>query len=130
TRGGVRGMSVPVVRAVVTGCALIALSLLASVRQAPAAKGAGTAAKAPACPTFSSSNFHKPTRITNRYFPLAPGDLYTYKGNRKKQAVVDTVYVTHNTPTVDGVATVEVRDRVVESGPRLEHPLGGSAQDH
>jgi hypothetical protein len=121
-------MSVPAVPVVAAGCALIALSLLTSVTQAPAAD-AGTATTTPACPAFSSSNFHKPTRIINRYFPLAPGDLYTYKGNRKKQAVVATVYVTHNTPTVDGVATVEVRDRVYESGTLTEDTLDWYAQD-
>jgi hypothetical protein len=100
---------------------------LAFLTQAVAAKG--PAAPAPTCPSFSSSNFHRSTRINNRYFPLIPGDLYTYNGNLKRQPVMDTVYVTHNTPTVDGVRTVEVRDRVYESGTLAEDTLDWYGQD-
>src|SRR5262249_16795604 len=57
----------------------LALSLLAAVAQR------SSAAAAPTCPTFSSSNFHHSTRIDNAYSPLIPGDLYTYTGNLKKQ---------------------------------------------
>src|SRR5205085_6449342 len=121
-----RGMNVRVLRALVVGMGLLALSLLT---QTVAAKGPSSAAAAPACPSFSSSNFHKPTKINNRYFPLTPGDLYTYKGNLKKQSVVDTVYVTHNTPVIDGVTTVEVLDQVYESGTLTEKTLDWSAQD-
>jgi hypothetical protein len=112
-----------VLRALVLG-GLLGLSLLASLTQAAAAKG-----PSPTCPSFSSSTFHNSTNITNRYFPLVPGDLYTYQGNRKKVPVVNTVYVTHNTPTVDGVVTVEVRDRVYESGVLTEDTLDWYAQD-
>jgi hypothetical protein len=100
---------------------LLALSLPA-LTQAVAANG-------PTCPSFSPSNFHNPTQITNPYFPLTPGDLYTYKGNTKKQPVVDTVYVTRKTKTIDGVTTVEVRDRVYESGTLTEDTLDWYAQD-
>jgi hypothetical protein len=117
------------VRVLVVVGAVLGLSSLTFLAQAVAAKGPSSAAAAPACPTFDSSNFHKPTRISNRFFPLTPGDLYTYKGNLKKQPVVDTVYVTHNTPTIDGVATVEVRDRVYESGTLTEDTLDWYAQD-
>ena len=43
--------------------------------------------------------------------------------------VVDTVYVSHNTPTIDGITTVEVRDRVYESGTLTEDTLDWYAQD-
>jgi hypothetical protein len=119
-------MNVRVLRALTIGAGLLALSLLT---QTVAAKGPSSAAAAPSCPTFSSSNFHKQPRINNPYFPLTPGDLYTYQGSVKKQPVVDTVYVTHNTPTVDGVVTVEVRDRVYESGTLTEDTLDWYAQD-
>src|SRR5438105_2350141 len=127
-RGGETGMSARILRTLVAGSALIGLSLVASLTQALAAEG-GSAATAPICPSFSSSNFHKSTRISNRFFPLTPGDLYTYKGNLKKHPVVNTVYVTHNTPTIDGVTTVEVRDRVYESGALSEETLDWYAQD-
>jgi hypothetical protein len=121
-------MRVRVLRALVVGGSLLALSLLA-LTQAVAANGPSSTAAAPTCPSFSSSNFRKPTKITNQYFPLTPGDLYTYYGNLKKQEVRDTVYVTHNTPTIDGIATVEVRDQVYESGTLTEDTLDWYAQD-
>jgi hypothetical protein len=121
-------MRIRMLRGLVGGGSLLALSLLA-LTQAVAARGPSSAAATPSCPSFSASNFHKSTRIDNRYFPLSPGDLYTYKGNLKKQQVLNTVYVTHKTPTVDGVATVEVRDRVYESGTLTEDTLDWYAQD-
>ena len=108
---------------------LLCLCLTAVVAPGVAAKGLSSSAASPACPSFSPSNFHKPTRINNPYFPLAAGDLYTYRGNLKKQPEVETVYVTHNTPTIDGIATVEVRDRVYLSGVLSEETLDWYAQD-
>ena len=119
-------MNVRLLRALVVGAGVLALS---SLTQTVAASDPSSAAAAPACPSFSPSNFHRSTKITNPYFPLAPGDLYTYRGNLKKQPVVNTVYVTRNTPTVDGVATVEVRDRVYESGTLAEETQDWYAQD-
>jgi len=113
-------------RAVFVG-GLLALSL--ALAQAVGANGASSVTRSPVCPSFSSSSFHNPTRVTNLYFPLRRGDLYTYKGNRKKAPVVNTVYVTRNTQTIDGVATVEVRDQVYESGVLTEDTLDWYAQD-
>jgi hypothetical protein len=113
----------------VVGVGLLGVLLLASLTQAVAASGPSSAAPAPTCPTFNPSNFDSPTSITNPYFPLTPGDLYTYSGYRKQQSVVDTVYVTSKTPKKDGVRTVEVRDRVYESGILTEDTLDWYAQD-
>jgi hypothetical protein len=104
---------------------LVALSLLAAL----AVAGPGSAASAPTCPSFSPSNFHHSTKIDNRYFPLTPGDLYTYTGNLKKEPEVNKMYVTHNTPTIAGVKTVEVLDRVYLSGTLTEQTLDWYAQD-
>jgi hypothetical protein len=114
-------MSARGLRAIVAVGAVLGLLLPASLTQA---------AKGPACPTFSPSNFSKPTRVTNSYFPLRPGDLYTYKGNRKRVPVVDTVYVTTNPRTIDGVNVVEVRDQVSEGGIPTEDTLDWYAQDN
>ena len=122
-------MRVRVLSGLVIGVALLEVSLLATLTQAVAAKGPSSAAPAPTCPSFSSRNFHRSTRIDNPYFPLTPGDLYTYNGNQKRQPVVNTVYVTHNTPTIAGVRTVEVRDRVYVSGTLSEDTLDWYAQD-
>ncbi len=101
----------------------LAVSLLASVAQR------SSAAAAPTCPSFSPRNFHHSTRIDNRYSPLTPGDLYTYTGNLKKQQEVDSSYVTHNTPTIDGIKVVEVRDRVYLDSVLSEETLDWYAQD-
>jgi hypothetical protein len=58
-----------------------------------------------------------------------PGTRFTYTGTFKKAPVVDVVYVTHNSPTIAGVATVEVRDQVYESGVLTEDTLDWYAQD-
>jgi len=114
------------------------LVLLASVLSVPLllpithalAKGPGARPAPPTCPTFSASNFSKKsTTIDNPYFPLGPGTRFTYQGSVKKAPVVDVVYVTHNTPTIDGVATVEVRDQVWESDVLTEDTLDWYAQD-
>jgi hypothetical protein len=117
-------MRVGMLRTLLVGGGLLAL---ASLAQGVAAKAPGSGA--PTCPTFDSRNFHDPTNITNRYFPLIPGDLYTYSGNAKKAQVKNTVYVTHNTPTVNGIATVEVRDQVYEDDVLTEDTLDWYAQD-
>ena len=44
-------------------------------------------------------------------------------------SVVDIVTVTHNTPTIDGVKTIEVRDQVYESDVLTEDTLDWYAQD-
>jgi hypothetical protein len=80
---GAEGGDVVRVRAfsvLVVGVGLLGVLLLASLTQAVAASGPSPAAPGPTCPTFNSSNFDSPTSITNPYFPLTPGDLYTYSG--------------------------------------------------
>ena len=53
-------------------------------------------------------------------FPLDPGTRFTYKGNDQKAPVVDIVTVTRNTPTINGVKTIEVSDQVWESDVLVE----------
>jgi hypothetical protein len=115
-----------VLRPLFVGGLLLSL-LLAAAGIEGSAKGASK--PAPVCPNVGSASFRHPTRIDNRYFPLVPGTRFTYKGNAKKQPVVDVVYVTHNTPTIDGVVTVEVRDQVYESDILTEDTLDWYAQD-
>ena len=81
------------------------------------------------CPTFDKTKFHHSTTIDNPYFPLDPGTRFTYNGFVQKSPVVDTVTVTHNTPTIAGVKTVEVRDQVYEGGVLTEDTLDWYAQD-
>ena len=117
-----------VLRPLVVGGLVFGLPLMAAaMTHAVAAKGSPT--PPPTCPSFSSRNFHHSTRIDNPYFPLVPGTRFTYMGNLKKQPVVNTVYVTRNTPMIDGVVTVEVRDQVYVAGTLSEETLDRYAQD-
>src|SRR2546426_6457401 len=108
---------------------ILGLPLPASMTQASAASGPGSRPPPPSCPSFSSGNFHKSTRINNPYFPSVPGTRFTYQGSVQKAPVVDVVYVTHNTKKIAGVTTVEVRDLVTESGVLTEDTLDWYAQD-
>ena len=116
-------------RSVVVASGLLLLSSLVLLTQAVAAKGPSSPSASPTCPIVDAKNFHHSTTINNPYFPLTPGDLYTYQGYTKKQPVVETVYVTHNTRRIAGVTVVEVRDRVYEAGALAEDTLDWYAQD-
>jgi hypothetical protein len=116
-------------RPLILAGSILSLALLAPLTHALAANGPGSRPAPPTCPTFDAGNFHKSTTINNRYFPLVPGTRFTYKGNAGKASVVDIVTVTHNTPTIDSVKTIEVRDQVYESDVLTEDTLDWYAQD-
>jgi hypothetical protein len=116
-------------RPLVFGGLMLGLGLLVPVASASPGNGPGSR-PAPTCPSFSSANFRKSTTIDNQYFPLVPGMRFTYNGNVQKTPVVDTVTVTQNTPTIDGVKTVEVRDQVREAGALTEDTLDWYGQDN
>jgi hypothetical protein len=94
-----------------------------------AGRGGPGSRPTPTCPTFDRANFHHPTTIDNLYFPLAPGTQFRYEGAFKKTPVIDVVTVTHNRPTIAGVATIEVRDQVSEGGVLTEDTVDWYAQD-
>src|SRR5690348_13348256 len=99
---------------------------MAALAQAVAAKGPGSSLT---CPTFDAANFPHPTTITNQYFPLTRGDVFTYEGSIKKQSEVETITVTRSTPTVDGISVVEVRDQESDGGTPVEDTRDWFAQD-
>jgi hypothetical protein len=110
--------------------AVLSLALLAPLAAASAANGPGSR-PAPTCPSFDARNFSKSsTTIDNQYWPLVPGTRFTYQGTAQKTSVVDVVTVTHNTPRIAGVRTVEVRDQVYEDGVLAEDTLDWYAQDN
>ena len=115
-------------RPLVLGGAILGLIVLAPLTHALAANGPGSR-PAPTCPGFSAGNFRKSTSIDNPYFPVVPGTRFTYKGTVHKTPVVDIVTVTHNTRTLDGVKTIEVRDQVFEAGVLTEDTLDWYGQD-
>src|SRR5262245_418961 len=103
-------------RRLAIGGAVLGLVLLAPLTRASGASGPGSRPPPASCPSFSAGNFHNSTTINNPYFPLVPGTRFTYKGAVQKAPEVDVVTVTRNTPTIDGLKTIEVRDRVQEDG--------------
>jgi len=115
-------------RPLVLAGSILSLALLAPLTHALAASGPGSR-PTPTCPSFNADNFDNSTTIDNQYFPLVPGTRFTYKGAAQKEPVVDIVTVTRNTPTIDGVKTIEVRDQVFESDVLTEDTLDWYAQD-
>jgi len=109
--------------------AIIGLISLAPLTRALGANGPGSRPAPPSCPSFDSGSFHKSTTINNPYFSVVPGTRFTYRGYVQKTPVLDTVTVTHNTPTIAGVKTIEVRDQVYEAGVPTEDTLDWYGQD-
>jgi hypothetical protein len=77
--------------------------------------------------------FSHPTRIDNRWLPLAPGTKYVLEGrtNHGRTRVPHRVVfvVTDLTKTIDGVRTVVVWDRDYSKGRLVEGELAFFAQD-
>lgn len=71
------------------------------------------------------------TTIDNPFFPMAPGDVWTYRetdDDGKNGTVVVTV--TEKTKVIDGVTTREVHDVLTDAGEVAEDTLDWYAQDH
>ena len=77
---------------------------------------------------FDPANFVR--GIDNRYFPLSPGTIFTYRGVSKNGQESNTVEVTRNTKTILGVTTTVVHDQVyIEDGSLSEDTFDWYAQD-
>jgi len=82
----------------------------------------------PMPPRVDPSDFVR--KIDNRYFPLVPGTTFIYTGtNDDGEPIRDVFEVTHNTKTIAGVRTIEVRDRAWEDGILTEDTRDFFAQD-
>jgi hypothetical protein len=80
-------------------------------------------------PEFNAGEFTSTNEITNLYFPLIPGTVYTYKGRREGKASVDTLEVTQERKEVDGVSTTVIHDRLTLNGKLHEKTVDWYAQD-
>jgi hypothetical protein len=67
--------------------------------------------------------------IDNPWFPLAPGMTWTYRGTRDGEKAQDTVTVTTDTKSIDGVSCVVVRDMLTLDGVLAEETDDYYAQD-
>jgi hypothetical protein len=85
------------------------------------------AATPPGAPpaTFTSAS----SRVTNRWFPLAPGTAATYRGVKDGKPAVDIVTVTRATKSILGVRTRVVHDRLYVQGKLAEVTQDWYAQD-
>jgi hypothetical protein len=72
--------------------------------------------------TFSS-------RVTNQWFPLRPGAVYTYRGVKDGKPTRDVVVVTARTKTIQGVPCVVVSDRLYSEGRLIERTSDWYSQD-
>lgn len=89
-------------------------------------------ARAQVCAALGQAPYDPPIRptdfvrgITNPYFPLAPGTVFTYRG----EDVMDTVEVLTKTVVIQGVRCVVVRDTNIVDGKLEEDTFDYYAQD-
>jgi hypothetical protein len=69
------------------------------------------------------------SRVTNPWFPLKPGTVYTYRGVKDGKPSGDVVTITSQTKMIQGVRTTVVRDRLFLAGRLEERTTDWYAQD-
>jgi hypothetical protein len=67
--------------------------------------------------------------VTNPWFPLKPGTVFTYAGEKDGERGRDVVTVTHDTKVIRGVRATAVSDRLYERGRLAERTTDWYAQD-
>jgi hypothetical protein len=67
--------------------------------------------------------------VTNPWFPLKPGTVFVYIGEKDGQRGRDIVTVTHSTKVIDGVRCTAVSDRLYVRGHLAERTTDWYAQD-
>lgn len=81
-------------------------------------------------PAFDTSNFHDPLKIDNKYYPLKPGTVMTYKGTDEEgNSMLDIITVTTDTKEIQGISTRVVNDTVFVEGKLEETTNDWYAQD-
>jgi hypothetical protein len=68
-------------------------------------------------------------RVTNPFFPLAPGTSWVYRGLKDGATQIDRVFVTHHTKNIVGVHATVVRDVATQHGRVIERTFDWYAQD-
>jgi hypothetical protein len=67
--------------------------------------------------------------VTNPWFPLKPGTVFVYTGEKDGRRGTDIVTVTHSTKVIDGVRCTAVADRLSVRGHLAERTTDWYAQD-
>ncbi|MFL5780713.1 MAG: hypothetical protein ACJ760_05315 [Thermoleophilaceae bacterium] len=78
-------------------------------------------------PAFDPSRFVR--QVDNPWFPLIPGSVYRYRGEKDGKPSTDVMTVTHRTRDVGGVAATLVLDRLYERGRLAEDTSDFYGQD-
>jgi hypothetical protein len=68
-------------------------------------------------------------RVDNPWFPLKPGTVYNYRGNKDGLPSREVLTVTHRTKTIAGAACVVIEDRLYISGHLGERTTEWYSQD-
>jgi hypothetical protein len=88
---------------------------------------------APVLPDFTAATFVPGAPINNPFFPLAPGTVYTYEGQRKQDSAIstelNTVFVTSQLKNILGVPSHTIRDEVRVNGVLMEDTVDWFTQD-
>lgn len=125
---------------------LVVLSLLltsvgatgASAAQAtiPSTAGAASATATPSCSLlihFHRNDFSNPTKINNKWFPLAPGTKFVLTGHAISEGRLEphrvVIIVTDLTKVINGVRTLVIWERDYSAGQLVESELAFHAQD-
>jgi hypothetical protein len=67
--------------------------------------------------------------VSNPWFPLPPGRVFTYHGVKDGKPAVDVLTVTHSTRTIQGIRASVIRDRLFLQGKLEERTTDWYAQD-
>jgi hypothetical protein len=79
-------------------------------------------------PASGGSRVFSPN-VTNPWFPLKPGTVYTYQGVKNGKPSREVLRVTHRTKTIQGVPCVVVDDRLYVKGHLAERTTDWYSQD-
>jgi hypothetical protein len=110
------------------------IAVAAVVVAVPAAAGAGSSCRLPRFgpgrdyhPHIDPANFSP--NVTNKLFPLTPGQTLVYTGTEDEQKALDLVVPSRRTKLVDGVRARVVEDRVYLDNVLAERTSDYYAQD-
>src|SRR3954451_19134287 len=106
---------------------LVIAAVIAAVVVVVVVSAGGSAAKSANRPFPSPEQFAR--AVTNPWFPLKPGTVFTSRGSEDGDRTRDVFTVTHRTKTILGVRTTVIDDRVYVNGRLEERTNDWYAQD-
>ncbi len=104
---------------------LLVLLATACSRVHPLVNQPSTSGKPAFMPPFHPSSFHRPTAITNPWFPVVPGTRWIWHGQDRGLPMVLEQWVTNGTRLIDGVVARAVMDKDI-----VDRQVIGGAVDY